>query len=54
MTAKLKDAQLDQFTDSALKIIMESSPVGIIVFGRDARVISFKYLVKIQSHQCYC
>jgi PAS domain-containing protein len=38
MTDKLKNAQLDHLPDSALKIIMDASPVGIIVFDR-ARII---------------
>ncbi len=39
MTEKQKGVQMDKQIDSALKIIRDASPVGIVVFGSDARII---------------
>jgi len=39
MTGKQKDMRLDKQTETALKIIMDAAPVGIVVFGSDSRII---------------
>jgi len=39
MTEKQKDVRLDIQTEPALKIIMDASSVGIVVFGSDLRII---------------
>jgi two-component sensor histidine kinase len=39
MTEKQKDMRLDKQTETALKIIMDAAPVGIVVFGSDSRII---------------